>query len=127
MINILLGECSTIKGSKPFLISVVEDSKTTSENINAAILEKFHQFFENDLSRLQHIKLLLTDAAPYAIKAGKMLKCIIPKLYHLTCVCHALHNLSETIRDTNQNVDKIITFLKRSLVKNKENQRFLKK
>ncbi len=39
---------------------------------------------------------------------------------HITCLCHALHNLAETIRDKNYLVDKIVAFFKRSLIKNKK-------
>ncbi len=71
---------------------------------------------------MQKIILLLSDAAPYAIKAGKMLKQIVPQLKHITCICHGIHNLCETVRNINKNVDRLISFLKSSLIKNREKQ-----
>jgi hypothetical protein len=51
-----------------------------------------------------------------------MLKEIIPGLKHVTCICHALHNLCETIRNNSPALNKVVAFLKRSLIKNKLNQ-----
>ena len=70
-----------------------------------------------------NLKLLLSDGASYAIKTGNMLKTLIPDLKHVVCVCHGLHNLCETLRNDCGNVDTIISFLKRVLIKNKANQR----
>ncbi len=72
--------------------------------------------------QLGKISLLLTDGASYAIKAGKVLSQTISGLKHVTCVFHGLHNLAETIREVNWRVDKLISFLKSSLVKNREKQ-----
>ena len=36
--------------------------------------------------------LLLSDAAKYLIAAGITLKSLYPKLFHVTCVAHLLHN-----------------------------------
>ena len=36
--------------------------------------------------------LLLSDAAKYMIAAGITLKSLYPKLFHVTCVAHLLHN-----------------------------------
>ena len=37
--------------------------------------------------------LLLSDAAKYMIAAGVTLKSLYPKLFHVTCVAHLLHNV----------------------------------
>ena len=36
--------------------------------------------------------LMLTDAARYMTAAGRLVKGIYPKLFHITCTAHALHN-----------------------------------
>ncbi len=97
---------------------MVELLKVNVVSVNSQIIAKLSNFFNNDLLKLQKIKLLLSDAAPYAIKAGKALKELIPSLKHVTCLCHGLHNLCETIRDSNSDLDKFVAFLKCSLVKN---------
>ncbi len=38
----------------------------------------------------KNIKLLSTDAASYALKAGRTLKEIIPGMKHVICLCHAI-------------------------------------
>ncbi len=69
-------------------------------------------------------KLLISDRALYAIRAGKLIKKYIPNLKHLTCLCHAFHNLTKTIRPDEKNVNVEISYLKRVLTKNRINQGF---
>ncbi len=123
ILNILIGKCSDSKRERPYLIGTVELTKTNASNVNFQIFNTLNHFFDQDTSKYQRIKLLLTDAAPYAIKAGKLLRELIPELKHVTCLCHALHNLCETIRNANSKVNDFVIFLKQTLLKNKENQR----
>lgn len=55
------------------------------------------------------IMLLLTDAAPYIIKAARNLKIFYPKLVHVTCLAHGLHRVAEEIRSNYENVDILIS------------------
>ncbi len=55
-----------------------------------------------------------------------MLKQVIPDLKHITCLCHGLHNLCETIREKIWKTDRLIAYLKRYLVKNREKQAMFK-
>ncbi len=126
VLNLLIGICSKCKRTRPFLISVIELEKTTSEKINLEVVKKLTEIFNGEINRFEDIILLLTDAAPYAIKTGKLLQQLMPNLRHVTCICHGLHNLCETIRGINFNVNDLISFLKNSLVKNKEKQILLK-
>ena len=50
--------------------------------------------------------LLVTDRTNYMINTREKLKEQFPKLIHLTCLAHGLHNISETIRLTFPLVDK---------------------
>ena len=70
--------------------------------------------------------MLLSDGARYARKAGIFLKNFIPNLKRVTCSYHALHNLCETIRSDCSNVNLLVSFLKRVLVKNRSNQMLFK-
>ena len=38
---------------------------------------------------------LLTDAAPYKVKAANSLKVFYSKLIHVTCLVHGLHRVAE--------------------------------
>ncbi len=56
--------------------------------------------------------VLLSDAAPYMIKAGKNLKAIYPGLLHVTCVAHGLHRVAETVRSSYKAVDELVGLTK---------------
>ncbi len=122
ILNILIGGCVQNKRNRPKLLSTVALDKTNAENVNAKILSELNSFFDNDVTEFQKMKLVLSDGAPYAIKARKLLKQMVSGLKHITCLCHGIHNLCETIREKNFKVDSLIAFIKSSLVKNKEKQ-----
>ena len=56
--------------------------------------------------------LLLFDAAKYMIAAGITLKSLYPKLFHVTCVAHLLHNCSMKIKSHFEDVDQPIAKIK---------------
>ena len=122
ILNILVGECSEVPINPPSLLKTTELSKTNSETIVLEIMNTLSMLFKNDTTKYKNLKLLLTDAAPYALKVGRILKEMIPGLMHVTCICHALHNLCESIRDANSVVNDCIALLKKLLVKNKTNK-----
>ncbi len=66
--------CSKFKRSKTFLIGVIELPKTNAETIFSIIISKLNLFFDNEFSSILKIRLLISDAAPYALKTGKLLK-----------------------------------------------------
>ena len=41
----------------------------------------------------------MTDATSYMIIAGKGLGILYPKMIHITCLAHALHRISEEIKN----------------------------
>ena len=59
----------------------------------------------------------MTDAASYMIKAGKGLGIMYPKMIHITCLAHALHRISEEIRQQFPNVDLLISNCKKAFLK----------
>ena len=64
--------------------------------------------------------LLLTDAARYMTAAGRVVKQTYPRLFHITCVAHGLHNAAERIHANYEDVDKLIAAVKASVMKNKD-------
>jgi hypothetical protein len=122
ILNILIGECFSLIRKNPFSIKVIELAKTNSEKINFKILNILNIIFNKDTNKFRQVNLLLSDAAPYAIKVSVLLKSLIPNLKHITCICHGIHNLCETIRNTCFRTDKIISFMKRILIKNRQNK-----
>ena len=66
--------------------------------------------------------LLLSDAAKYMIAAGITLKSLYPKLFHVMCVAHLLHNCAMKIKSHFENVDQVIAKVKAVTTKNKSRQ-----
>ena len=56
--------------------------------------------------------LLLSDAAKYMIAAGLTLKSLYPKLFHVTCLAHLLHNCAMKIKSHFEDVDQLIAEVK---------------
>ena len=56
--------------------------------------------------------LLITDAARYMMLAGRVLKSLYSKLFHITCVAHLLHNAAMIVRSNFSAVDNLIACLK---------------
>ena len=63
--------------------------------------------------------LLLSDAVKYMIAAGITLKSLYPKLLHVTCVAHLLHNFAMKIKSHIEDVDQLIAKVKAITIKNK--------
>ena len=66
--------------------------------------------------------LLLSDATKYMIGAGITLKSLYPKLFHVTCVAHLLHNCAMKIKSHFEDVDQLIAKIKAVTIKNKTRQ-----
>ena len=66
--------------------------------------------------------LLLSDVAKYMIAAGITLKSLYPKLFHVTCVAHLLHNCAMKIKSHFRDVDQLIAKVKAVTIKNKTRQ-----
>lgn len=60
-----------------------------------------------------NVLLFLSDAAPYMVKAGEVLKSFYTKMIHVTCAAHGLHRVAEEIRGQFNTVDKIISSVKK--------------
>ena len=66
--------------------------------------------------------LLLSDTTKYMIAAGITQKSLYPKLFHVTCVAHLLHNCATKIKSHFENMDQLIAKTKAVTVKNKTRQ-----
>lgn len=68
---------------------------------------------------IQHnnVLLFLSDAAPYIIKAGTILKVFYSKMVHVTCLAHAMHKIAEEISSKFPEVDKLISRVKQVFLK----------
>ncbi len=73
ILNIFIWKCSSNSREKLYLITLVNIEKTNAVAVNGEIIAKLAIFFNNNVSQLK-IKLLVSDAALYAMKTGKCWK-----------------------------------------------------
>jgi len=65
-----------------------------------------------------NVLLLVSDAAPKRlVKAGSAIQIFYPKIFHVTCLAHALHRAAEQIRIDFSLVDKLISSVKKVFLK----------
>lgn len=79
------------------------------------------QFFDESMNELNADKskvlLVPTDAAPYMVAAMDSLKVLYPKMIHVTCAAHGLHRVAEFIRTNFDDVNKLISNVKKTFTK----------
>ena len=99
-----------------YLVSVKELSLPITSIVVQQILDDDIKKF--NIERKQ-VRVLISDAAPYMVKAGKNLKPFYNNMMHITCTSHLLHNCGLKIRASFKSVDTLIAAVKTSIVKNK--------
>ena len=109
IINVLVGKLQEGVYEKPILMNTLEIETANSESLAQYVLYEVSRICEPD--EYKNFRLLLTDAAPYCVKTGKILKEVISTLKHVTCLAHALHNLAETIRSLCPGINECIALL----------------
>lgn len=117
--NVILGVLSsdeeTSKKKKRFLIHTAELNKTNHMTI-ARLFDDAIKILDPNFNK-NLILLFVTDAAPYMVKAGKSIVVFYPKMLHVTCIAHGLRRLCERIRDSYENVNKVISNVKKVFLK----------
>ena len=53
--------------------------------------------------------------------AGRVVKQTYPRLFHITCVAHGLHNAAERVRANYEDVDELIASVKFSAINSPRN------
>lgn len=109
--NVVVG---VLRGDRPgekFLISSEALERTNHSTIAVTFDNALNPLWPEGVKR-ENVLLLVTDAAPYMVKAGKGLQLLYPKMIHLTCIAHALHRVAEEIRGNYPDVDKLIATVK---------------
>ena len=99
-LNILVGSLETLHVS--YLYDCQPPKCAPNSNI---IVQVVDDAFRNLGINRSFFCLLLSDAAKYMIAAGIMLKSLYPKLFHVTCVAHLLHNCAMKIKSHFEDVN----------------------
>jgi len=74
---------------KHFLINTQVLEKV-NHSTTSKLLDRSLQIIWPNCIKQDHVLLLLSDAAFYMVKAGKVIKVFYSKMTHVTCLTHAL-------------------------------------
>lgn len=113
-LNILVGKIA--RPEKTYLVECKPLCSSPNKDIICQAVD--------DISRQLNVKrgnfcLLLSDAASYMKSAGATLKQLYPRLFHVTCMAHLLHNCAMKIKSHFPEVDNLIARVKAATVRNK--------
>ncbi len=111
--NILVGDTAAPETTYVADCSIVE---TVNQQIVATKIDDVLR--KLDVERNNFV-LLLSDAARYMTACTATLKLLYPRLFHVTCMAHLLHNCAEKVRGHFADVDNLIACVKALTVKNK--------
>jgi len=98
-----------------YLIACRELQKTNNSTISRFIngLKLLRPLGGHD----ENIILMLSDAAPYMVKTGDVLKVFYPNIIHVICVAHMLNRVAEKVREIHIMINKLINNVKKSFLK----------
>jgi len=114
--NLLVGTLNCDKLSHPFLIACKQLEKTNHSTIT--------RFVNDGLKILwpgggcdEKVLLMLSDAAPYMIKAAGILEILYPNMIHVTCAAHMLQRIAEKVRELYPDINTLVNNLKKVFLK----------
>ena len=110
---ILIGDTAV-----PETTYVLDCSIVKTVNQQVVIVKIDNALKKLDIQRHNFV-LLLSDAARYMTACTAALKLLYPRLFHVTCMAHLLHNCAEKVRSHLQQADNLIAKVKVVTVKNK--------
>jgi hypothetical protein len=101
---------------KHFLINTEVLEKVNYSTISKLFDRSLQTIWPNGIKH-DHVLLLLSDATPYMVKAGRAIKVFYSKMEHVTCLAHALHRVAEEIKKHFPKVDQLISNCKKIFLK----------
>ena len=106
--NVTIGSMNDLKSSKSYLLSCEFLDKVNAHTVVQNVLNALMKLWPNGI-QYNRVLLIITDAEPYVKSAGKTLMNMFEKAHHITCLCHALHNLSQHIQTEYPDVNRFIS------------------
>lgn len=119
---VMIGACSIKDSYQTYLLSIVELQESKAQNYVTELLKILFKLFGDDID-FDKFALLITDQAPVMLATGRKLKETFQLMKHITCLAHFCHNVAEKVRSKSGKVDKIVSLLKRMLIKNNTNKK----
>ena len=117
VVNIIIGSLNADQSqSKKHLIDVRFVERANHSTIIQAVTHSLTILWPEGI-KFDKFLILITDAAPYMKLAGEGLQLIYPKLIHITCVAHGLHNLAQYLMSKYKNVNRFVVCGKKIFLK----------
>lgn len=121
VVNVLVGKLDG-SYSKPQLLMVkIFEKSVNSTTINQVMMQACARLWPDGI-QFDRVQLVLTDAAAYMNKAFSN-DSVFPNLIHITCLVHALHRVSETIRTKYNLINELVVEIKRRLAYSKNDKK----
>lgn len=94
--NVVVGTMEEDGSGEQFLINCEQLEKVNFSTISKVFDRSLGLIYPNGIQH-DSVLLLLTDAAPYMVKAANSLQALYSKMVHVTCLAHALHRVAESV------------------------------
>jgi hypothetical protein len=114
--NVVVGAMSKDAVQHAYLVHMESLTKVDSTGVTQLFSNAMLQIWPAGI-QYNKVLLLVTDAAAYMKKAGKALVVTYPKMVHVTCLAHGLHNVCDEIRKTQSAANSLIAHVKSVFVK----------
>jgi hypothetical protein len=115
--NVLVGALTSNEFKPPFLFNCAVLDRVNQNTVGQLFDETMHLLWPGGI-RYERVVLLVTDAARYMKAFGRnQREGSYPKLVHITCCAHGLHNVAEKIRSEFPLVDEVIYTVKSVFLK----------
>lgn len=109
--NVIVGILRPDCPGRIFLLHSEELDKANHSTICKLFDKAMGILWSGDI-KYNSVLLFLSDAAPYMVKAGTVLKNMYKKMINVTCCAHGLHRIAEEIRGQFGIVDELISNMK---------------
>ncbi|KAL4154240.1 hypothetical protein QTP88_002065 [Uroleucon formosanum] len=114
--NVVIGTLEFDQPGKIFLLTTEILEKANHSTIVKLFDKSMFILWPNGI-RHDDVLLILSDAAPYMVKAASTIKVLYSKIVHITCQAHGIHRVAETIRSNFPKINKLIAKVKQIFLK----------
>ena len=123
--HVMVGRLDYTKPNISYLLNTEFPDEVNNITINQIIINSLNMIWTNGI-KYHRFLLLLTDGVSYMRTCGENLKAFFPKLIHLICLCHNLHNLSESVAKLYPNIQKFMISSNMVFSKSDKNKKIIK-
>ena len=117
VVNVLVGVLNG-RSSRPYLLLMRHfDHSVNAQIVTQVFVEALQLLWPSGI-QYSKIQLIITDAASYMKSAFKE-NSLWPNALHITCLVHALHNVSEFIRQKYALVSELVSEIKKRIAYSK--------